>query len=394
MASNDIIILVNGLAYEGWLEYTSSHSFDKAAGTLDLKISPQPGVPMPIKIGHKIQAIVGSRPVLTGHVHEVDGDDAWEHDHRTIHARDKTQDFVDSTLGPQKHPPPPASLQKILQQAVSNMGLDFGVVDKAGTEPFEKGEVVSGSVDETGHGFGDRLARQRQALLNTDGKGNLQIDRNKGQMGPGMLFRAPPETQASTRNNILKAKYRNSDLKQHGQNAVNSQHSTNDKSHWESKAKGEATAQAGKIQKEWGACNNTDVRPQRKKHHRAKQSLQRGKTKGAAAWRSNAAKAQGFQYQCTVQGFEAVPGVTWWPGFIIPVYDYKYDVSAELLIVDVKFHRAWGGGSTTELTLTHKDAYSDKCGGTSPKDGRTSSFGQGAPETQAEAPLDIEQEDE
>ena len=43
-----ITILVNGQAYTGWLDYRSKHSFDKCSGELDLTISPQPGVPMPM----------------------------------------------------------------------------------------------------------------------------------------------------------------------------------------------------------------------------------------------------------------------------------------------------------------------------------------------------------
>lgn len=377
---NDIQILVNGVGLIGFLEYTSRHSFDKVSGTLDLKISPQPGSTMPIKLGDAIVAIVSGKPVLTGYVHEVDGDDDWSHDYRVIHARDKTQDFHDSTVGPQKPNRPPVTLQEVLQKTVKGMGLDFQVIDKVSPDKFEKGEVPSAEIDEFGHAFGDRLARQRQVLLNTDGRGNLVIDRNKGQAGPGMLFRGPPDHPL---NNIKSAKYRNTDLNRHNQHAVNAQHSPNDKQHWESKPKGYKPAQAGPSSKEWGICNDDGVRPQRRRHHRAHQSLQRGKTKGAASWRSNTTKARGFQYVATVAGYEAAPGTPWWPGFVIPVYDYKYEISAELLIVDVEFHKNWGGGSTTKLTLTYKDGFSDKCGVTSAKDGRTSSLGSGAPAQQS-----------
>jgi prophage tail gpP-like protein len=379
MANEDIIITVNGMGFSGWLEYTSQHAYDKAVGTLDLKISPQPGVPMPINLGDQIQAIVGGRPVLTGHVHDVTGDDDWGHDFRIIHARDKTQDFVDSTVGPQKMPAPPVTLQQVLQKTVSGMGLDFSVIDNVNPEPFQNGEVPSASIDETGHAFGDRMARQRQVLLNTDGLGNLVIDRNMGLMGLGALFRGPPDTPG---NNILKAKYHNTDLNRHNLHAVTSQHSTNDQQYWEGQPKNMAEAQSQPLSKQYDTCNDDTVRPQRRKHHRAKHSLQRGKTKGAAAWHSNVSKGRGFEYTATVQGFGGIPGEIWWPGQVIPVFDYKYNISAMLLIVNVRFRRNWSGGTTTAISLTYSDAFSDQCGSTSTAQGRSSSLGDGAPPVQ------------
>lgn len=388
-----IEILVNGLPFTGWLDYRSRHSFDKCSGELDLTMSPLPGAPLPIHRNDFIVAIVGGTPVLTGYVRQVSGDDDWERDIRVIHARDQTQDFVDSTVGIQKGLPPPVSLQQILQATVKGMGLTIPVIDKAGTEPFEQGEVPRADVTETGHHFGDRVTRQRQSLLNTDGKGSLVIDRNKGQMGPGMLFRASPESGASAANNILKAKFRDGDLgdekhgRRHGHrhnlHGVSAQHSPNDKTYWESKAKSFLPAQADPLQKNWGAGFDNTVRPQLRRHVRAHHSVRKGKTADAAKWRANVAKGRGFQYHATVQGFWAVPGVIWWPGTIIPVFDYKYEIAAELLIVDVCFHWDWKGGRRTELTLSYPDAFSTSDGQSSVKAGRTASYGSGAGTTQS-----------
>lgn len=380
-----IMVLVNGLPYEGWKVYESTHSFEHASGGLRLTISPQPGRPMPIKIGDDIQAIVAGTPVLTGNVREVEGDDDWDHkDDRVIIAHDKTEDFLSSTVGPQKPVKPPADLQQILQKAVTDMGLSFSVLDNVTPDKFQDGEVPVASVDETGHAFGDRMARQRQTLLNTDGKGNLVIDRNKGdKRGPGMLFRADPMDPRNILNNILKAKYKNSDMDRHNMHGTTSQHSTNDKDYWEGKAKNFAPAQSGPLSKEWGVAHDDTVRPQRRIHHRARHSLRRGKAKDASKWRANVKKGRGFSYTAWVQGFEQAPGTVWWPGFIIPVYDYKYEIDSELLIKSVKFHRDWGHGSRTELSLTYPDAFSDKDGTTSGKGGRTAKQGSGAGEPQA-----------
>lgn len=389
-----LTIIVDGQPFEGWLTYKSHHSFDKAAGTLDLTIAPQPGQQMPIKIGQKIKAMIGGRSVIMGSVHVVEGNDDWEHDVRTVHARDKTQDFIDSTCGPQKPVKPPATLKQVLERHIGNMGLKIPVVDNVNPEEFKDGEVPVAWIDEFGHQFGDRLSRQRQVLLNTDGKGSLVIDRNQGKRGSGQLFRAAPDDPRNILNNILKAHYKNGDLNRHNMHATNSQHSTNDTDFWEGKPKDFKAAQAGPLSKEYGVAHDDGVRPERRLHVRAKHSLRRGKTKDASKWRANVSKGRGFNYKATVQGFEQTPGDIWWPGLIIPVYDYKYEIESELLIKDVCFDRDWKGGSTTELTLTYPDAFSDKDGKGSKKSGRTSTLGAGAPDTQDDAPAgDLEQEE-
>lgn len=393
--ADDIVILVNGEPAAAPLEYHSHHSFDHASGMAEIKIAPQPGVPMPIHLNDDLEILINDIPVLTGHVHEVDGDDSWEHDFRYIHGRDKTQDFIDSTVGPQDPVPSPASLQQILQRTVEGMGLDFNVVDNAFPDPFGQGEVPSAGIDEFGFTFAERLAQQRQVVLTTDGEGNLVLMRNTGQRGIGAIFRVLPGGPS----NIKSAKYRNTDLNRHNLHAVAAQISPNDAS-WEDEAKAFGPAQAGPISKDYGVAHDTNVRPERRKHHRAKNSLQKGKTRGAAAWRSSVAKARGFQHIVTVQGFgpsgsmsaTPVPGLLslpgmpitrgasiWWPGFVIPVRDDKYEIAADLLIVDVRFSRSWGGGSTTELTLTYKDSFSVDEAAANPRDDRTSKLGVGAP---------------
>jgi prophage tail gpP-like protein len=341
---------------------------------------------MPIKLGDQIAAILNGTPVLTGHVHEIDGDDTWTSDHRMIHARDKTQDLIDSTVGPHKAHKPPIGLAQVARKTISTMGLDIGVIEKVATDVFQSGEVPSASVFEHGHAFLDRVARQRQVLLTTDGKGNLVITRNMGDRGVGELHRGPSD---DPKNNILKAKYRNTDLNRHNQHGVYSQHSTNDLDYWEGKAKSFDPAQATKFTKNYGIGNDDTVRPERRKHTRAGHSLDKGKTKGAAAWRSNVAKSRGFQYVATVQGFSQVAfGPVWWPGLIVPVFDHKYEIAGEFLLVEVRFHQTWVGGSTTELTFTYPEGFSDKDGKSSSKAARTSSYGSGAPGNQSPAPTD------
>jgi prophage tail gpP-like protein len=374
----EVVVLANGMPLSGWLEVHIDQAHDKVAGQATVKYTEQPANPLPMKLGDKCQVLIDGRPVVTGHVHEVDGE-LDEHSH-TINAtaRDKAQDFIDSTVGPKLKLKPPISLKKMTEQTLQTMGLgDIGVIDNIGPDDFKEGEQMSASIDEHGFDFIDKWAQRRQVLMNSDGKGNIVIDRNRKQRAPaGAALICLNENSAI--NNVLKSKYRNSDLNRSNKTAVNGQKSTNDKDHWQSKAKGEATGQANPLQKNWGTADDTSIRPQRRRHMRGSQGLSGGTPKKAAKWRSNEAKARGFQYTATVQGFYGAPGWLWWHGFLVMVSDPHWELECELLITDVRFKKTWKGGEITELTCTYPDAWTTDEEGQAKATGRTSKLGMGA----------------
>lgn len=394
----NVVVVANGVPFTGWLEVTVEQSFDKAAGHASIKLSEQPGRPVPIKLGHKVQILIDGRPVITGHVHEFHGEHSDSSHTMTVTVRDKTQDLIDSTVGPKLKLKAPISLKQMAEKTLKTMGLsDIKVFEDINTEPFKEGEVPSASIDDRGFSFLDQWAQKRQALMNTDGKGNLNITRNKQKRAPGSA-RLVKRYEDSPINNVLKAAFRNSDLQRHNSTNVNGQKSPNDKKHWEGKSKGEKTGQANAMQRGWGSANDTEVRPQRKLHARGTKGLSGGSPGKAAKWRSSAARRKGFQYTATVAGFYAGPpgtefGWLWWPGFLVPVVDEHFEISSDLLIVDVKFHKTWSGGETTEVACTLPDAYTDKPGG-SKAASRTAKTGAGsvAPGTHEAGDAGIEEQ--
>lgn len=369
-----VVVTANGSPFTGWVEVTVDQAHDKVAGQAHVKMSELPGNPLPMRIGDFAQVLIDKRPVITGYVREVDGE-LVEHSHyinATI--RDQTQDLVDSTIGPKLKLKPPITLQQMAQQTIGVMGLNIPVIDNIGPPPYEHGEQISASIDDRGFKFLDDWAQKRQVLFNTDGKGSLVIDRNRKLRAPAMLMSTFEDNPA---NNVKKSKYRNSDLDRHNSVAVNGQKSTNDKDWWQSKQKGEATAQANPLQKNWGLALDSAVRSQLKLHARGTKGLSGTSPSKAAKWRSNAAKARGFQYTATVQGFYGSPGWLWWHGYIVPVLDTHWEIEAELLISAVKFHKNVGGGETTEITCTYPDAFTADEAGSAAAMSRTSKFGLG-----------------
>lgn len=357
------LIIVNGLPFTGWLEATVEQSFDKASGQATIKLSEQPGVPCPMKLGYTCQVLIDGRPVITGHVHEFSG----EHDHdshtMTVIVRDKTQDMIDSTVGPKLRMRSPITLKQIAERTLKSMGLgSIKVIDKLGVPTFKDGEVVSPSIDDRGFQVIDQWAQKRQALLNTDGKGNLVIDRNRRQRAPAGVALIK-RYEDSPFNNVLRAQFRNSDLERHNSVSVNGQKSPNDRKHWEGKSKSERTAQADPLQKNWGTANDSEVRGTRRLHARGTKGLSGDSPKKAAKWRSSAARKKGFQYTATVQGVYGGGGWLYWPGYLVPVIDEHFELAGDLLLVDVKFKKSWQRGETSELSLTLPDAFTTEPGG-------------------------------
>lgn len=357
MARDDVIVLHNGAAYAGWKKVDVKQDFDKAVGECSLVISRQPGRPLPMKLGDDVSVLIAGQPVITGYVKEIDGGHSWSKHDINIKICDQTRFFVDSTIGPGIAFAPPVKLKTVLDGTLKKMGLSkIKVIDKASPDPYGHAEVPVGAIDDTGFGWADKWTRKRQVVLNTDGKGNLVIDRNQMRRGPGMLHKGPEDDPL---NNVKESTYRITDDGRHNKTACAAQKSTNDKDWWESKAKGEATAQADPLSTKWGQASDSAVRPERRLHYRARRGLEGQSPKKAARWRSNLARARGFQYTATVQGFDMSPGTLWWPGFIIPVFDYEWEISDELFISAVRFEKDWDGGAVTEITCTYKDAFSE-----------------------------------
>lgn len=376
---DDVVILFDGQPYEGWLSFQAEQGFDKSSGHAQVTVTAKPGQPFPIKVGTKCSILLGTalQPVITGYVKSVNGDDDLGKHQFQLEIMCKTRDSNESTIGPGNTFKPPVKLKEVIQKTLKNQGIsDIDVIDEANPEPYQASEVPVGAIDQTGASWYDSWAKKRGVVLGTDGKGNYKIQKNKKKRGVGMLFRS---FEDNPRNNILKAKYKNTDADRYNKTSVASQHSQNDMDYWEGRDKGDAKAQPDRHANRYGVATDTGVRPERQLHLRGRKGLAGKTPKGTAKWRSNLARARGFQYTATVQGFEQAPGVLWWPGIVIPVHDTHYDLSDTLLVVDVKWTKTLDGGAKTEVTCTYDDAFTDSEAG--PGKSKTSSRGTGGAET-------------
>lgn len=371
---DSFIVVANGGAYNGWTSASVSQEFDAAAGECTLTITEQPGQPLPLNLNDDVQVIINGRPVITGYVFSISGSHNFEGHTIELTIRDQTQSFIDSTVGPGVEFNPPVKLKDVLSGTLDKMGLShIGVIDKINPENYRPGgEVPVASMFDTGFNWIDQWTKKRNVLLNTDGKGNLVIDRNQMQRGNFYLHKGP---QDDPMNNVLEASFNNSLEGRHNQKKVAGQKSTNDLKYWESRPKSDPPAQANPISKNEGVSKDPTVRSDRVHHMRGRQGIE-GKTPGdAARWQSNLAQARNLTYDATVQGFSC-GGELWWPGKLVQVFDYHFQIADMMFIKGVEFKKDWQGGSTTSVKCTVKSAYSDK---EPDKGGRASKRGLGNP---------------
>lgn len=366
-------VLLNGAPFAGWLALQVTQSFDQASGVCTLRMSPQPGNPLPVKLGDTAQVILAGQPAITGHVHRVWG----EHDIQShviqAQIRDKTQDLIDSTIGPKVDIDPPVGLADVARKTLDAMGLKgIQVIDKVGADPFKQGEKVSAPIDEHGHTFIESWARKRDVVLTTDGKGNLVIDQNKGERLAGAFihFGLPDDPL----NNCIKSQFGIDDFNRHNAHAVAGQKSPNDRAFWESRPKGEPLAQARTVSNRFGVAHDPSVRPERRLHSRGGKGMQGKTAKEQAKWRANTMRAKSNEYVCTVAGFTTAGGQLWWPGKLVPVYDYWWDVSADLFLKEVEMSKDHGKGAITQLKFALADSFKSQAGRDAAS-GRTGSSG-------------------
>lgn len=367
-------LVIGGVPYIGWKQVEFSRSFEDVTGELTATLSELPGIPLPFEIGDSLVMLIDSEPVLTGFVQTVEGNTSWGRHDLKITGRDATDDLNKSTIGPKMTFEAPITLKQVAEQTVQRMGLGIGVVDELNPEPYRQGEVVSGALDDHGFTFLESWARKRQAILNTDGKGNLVITQNLDRLAAGVIL----HDENNPANNVLSAHYKNSDESRSNAHAAAGQKSTGDKKYWESKPKDFSPAQAAPVSTQWGTAFDSAVRPERRIYYRGKKAMAGKTPKETADWHANVQRTRGLTYKVTVQGFHSAGGALWTPGVLVPVFDAHYYLDTPMFLKEVKFTKDYGGGSISELSFGPPDSYKPQAeAGTA--GGRTAKLGHGTP---------------
>lgn len=352
--SEEVQVILNGQEFTGWKKFSFSNDFEDVTGEASLVISEQPGNPLPARLGDECLIRVANVPVITGFVKDVSGPHEFTSHDITLGIKDKTDDLLKSTVGPDLQLKAPIDLKQVAEKTIGHMGLNISVIDKVGAAPFKQGEVVSGDISDRGHRLLDSWASKRNVILNTDGAGNLVLNQNQKQLSTYRLYKGPE----GSLNNILASTYKNSEEGRSHEYNASGQKSPNDIEFWESRPKNDPLGAADVMSTNWGKAFDSAIRPELKLHFRGRRSLQ-GKTPEELAVRTaNINRARGLTYKARVQGFtQGLGGRLWWPGYIFEVYDWHWQINHLLFLKAVAFTKD-ENASITELDFTVEDAFS------------------------------------
>lgn len=340
-----MLIKVNGVEFRGFESSTVTSSMETVSSSFSFTATAQPGVDYPIKAGDSVEIEIDGTPRVTGFVETVAV--AYSSNGHTISlgGRDKLADLIDSTVGDTKQIKAPISLTSICRLILDGIGLtDVGVINNVSDiTDFEEGDLISASVGDKAFQFLEKFARIKQALLTTDGQGNLVIERGSTKKLVTQLINIP----GNALSNILK-----------GSSTVDLT-----KRYSLYKCKGDLNVSSGiseeaftNISSQQGEATDTSIRSSRILEFNAEENSASGTCADRATWEANVRRARSITATITLPGNSA-NNELWIPNRLVDINDVFLNINSEMLIKSVTYSQSLSGGSTTKLDLITPDAY-------------------------------------
>lgn len=337
---------VQGIQYGRFTTASAVISLDSIARGFSFTAVSTAGLPLPFKGGEPCRVIVDGTPVLDGFIEVVDVDyDAGSHS-ITIEGRSKTGDLVDSSLEG-KEINPPISLKKIIEDVISEIGLDIAVIDNTGIEDFNEAEDKLGpGVGENAFKFIERLARKRQVLLTSNGDSDVVITRSD----PTEIDVNLQNIVQSNNNNIIKGSVNYDRTQRFRDYLVKSQQNT-------SSLVFGGSADLSDVVDQGGSALDEDVRSGRKLVMKAEKASSNDQATERAIWEANIRRTRSQVYSATVNEYRTKAGELWSENKIVPITDEFADINARMLINSIEFKFGTTEGRQTVLGFVDKDAY-------------------------------------
>jgi len=382
---NLIGLEANGKIYTNFESYSIEKGIETLCGTFALTVSASDSFGnIPIAPNESIVISIDGEPVITGYAEELSvsyGDGS--HTVRII-GRDKTCDFVDSTLE-SKTFTPPIGFVELLKKLLTLVGYEvvnkftrigltavsnkISIINNYGTiAQFTTAEGIQLKHSESAYNLIKRCAEKRQLVLNSDGNGNIVINDIGAERAVTILQNVKAEPN---NNNIKNASVRYSFQDRYHSYKIKSMTTQgNQTSSGASNAAGsDVIINSISTTPQVGSATDPEIlRPTRKYTAIGSTAMTSSDCKNRAKWEANIRKARGFSYSCEVTGFRQnlneigslgfSANPLWKPNQLVYVFDEFAGIDDELLIKSVNYTQDLNGGSITKLELVDKQAYS------------------------------------
>ncbi len=338
-------IKLNGEEYTNWTRATLSRSLETCSGGFSFTSTANEKSVFPIKRGDRVQISIDNQDGLNGFVEKIGGGYTAVSHEIIVSGRDKTGDFIDSSVRSIKEFTGAISLIDIIRNVLRSLGqTGISVIDNtSGIETFKNSDISSAEVGKNAFEFCELYARKRQVFLSTDGKGNILLTRANSEVAPVKL----QNILNGKDNNITSADFDFDDTKRFGVYEVKSQLNPYFL---------ETGDTPGNIVSQSGQANDSDIRSTRYLEINSEESSESQTCKDRANWQSNIRRARSMTYSPIVP-VHSLNGYLLAPNVLMEVNDVFANIQATLLVRSVVYSESNTEGSKTQLDMTYRDAY-------------------------------------
>lgn len=384
---NEITLQIGDETYVDFKSFSLFRDIEALSGRFTVSVSPPDNMAdFIIDIQEPNSAIIlriDNEPIITGYIDYVNINYSDTSHEIIFGGRDKTSDFVDSTLESTTFNPPIGFvdlLTRLLKivgyQVVSiNKQIGFGqpnlnqisIINNVGyIAPFSTAEGIQLRHSESAFGLIQKMAEKRQLILSSDGNGNIVIAEIGDEISQTILqnVRLPGPTTGI--NNLKNAEVKTDFTERFNKYTIKSMVNQNNDNPVGTINTAVIT-NVGVAQS--GTAYDGQVRSTRKFTNIGSSAMNSSDCINRAIWQANIALTKGFTYSCEVFGFRQnlidVPNFAgyllnplWKPNQLVYVNDEFANIDDEMLIKSVTYKQDLQNGSTSKLDLVNKQSFS------------------------------------
>ncbi len=336
------------ILYDGFTSIRVFKSIETLSSEFEFEATIQDPAQFPIKLKDTCKVYINDIQVIDGFIEGINGDTSANSHSISISGRDKTCDVVDSSVFENLTFNTSISLVDLIKKTLSQSNITgIDVIDNVGDiEIFEKNDNISAEMGESLFSFIERYCRKRQVLCNTDGLGNITLERASNDIITRLLLSESGEANNNNIKNIffgLDNTNRFNKIKMKGQGNPTNVSLT-------PKVLTDVSAEA----------SDDDIRTSRNLVLTSDSSLDTNTAKLAANWHVNIRRARSLNVNITTAGFsydENDETKIWLPNKGIVLKDDFWNINAQLLIKSVEYLYNVNQGSICNIELTNRDAY-------------------------------------
>ncbi|MCK5127648.1 MAG: hypothetical protein KAR42_15430 [candidate division Zixibacteria bacterium] len=338
---------VNGAPYADFISASVTLALDTLANDFTFVATAVKGFP-PFKDGDRVTVTVDEEQVLEGFIDGVEGEESDGSHLISYSGRDKTQDLIDSDIDviPDIRADGDLTLKRLIEIVIEHIGADIQVVDTLEPDPFNAAEdIAAPKVGENALEFIMFYATKRQAILTSDGDGNIVITQSSPINSEQIL-----QSVDGWDNNIITQSW-----------VVASRNKFN-----RYIAKGQLDPVAlnltpspdiAEVQSQGNEVTDEDVRAGRQRVITEKKGYSSEQLANRAKWSKQLAKAKATRFSCVVKGHSKGDGGIWIPNELAYVISQAADIQRAMLINSLTFTESEGQRTATALNLVERDVY-------------------------------------